>query len=66
MSKSSYREYFAECRRFLKMKYFLKLSGISESNFCLFMKGDAYDYTVSIEKLDSLKNNIKVFCSEIV
>lgn len=64
--KQSYRDYFAFCKKILKMNYFLKISGISQSNFSLFMKSDAYDYTISLEKLDLLKENVQFILRKIV
>lgn len=64
MTKTEYREYFAQCRPLLRMTYFLKMAGIGESNFSYFMKGN--DFLVSIEKLELLYNCIGNELSEKV
>lgn len=66
MSKSSYREYFADVKVYVKMKPFLKLLGISESNFSMFMKDSAYDCFMSIENLERLKSSISERLLKIV
>lgn len=64
--KHSYREYFANVKKYVKMKPFLKEAGITESNFSMFMKGEAYDWCMSVEKLNILKNLIEEFALKIV
>ena len=53
-SKSSYRSYFADVSVWLKMNYFLKRANVSQPNFSRVMKGSAYDYLVSLDKLKAL------------
>lgn len=50
MSKSFYREYFAQCRKVIKLTYIVDLCGISRSNFSKFMNG--IDWVMSINLLD--------------
>ena len=66
MSKSSYREFFADVRVYVKMKPFLKMCGIAESNFSMFLKDSAYDCFMSIENLERLKQCISVVLLKIV
>lgn len=66
MSKSSYREYFANVRLYIIMKPFLQKAGITNSNFSYFMKGPEYDFLISVEKLNSLKNALQEVIYEIV
>lgn len=64
-SKDDYRSFFAQCKGYIKFKPFLKENGISESSFSKFLKGDVFNYTISIEKLKSLYDSITEFCSKI-
>lgn len=66
MSKSSYREYFADVKLYVKMKPFLKNLGISESNFSMFMKDAAYDCFMSLDNLERLKCSISEILLKIV
>lgn len=59
MTKSEYREYFAQCKDFIKFNYFLKQCDICQPAFSKFMINDYFDYQVSIEKLDCLYRLIK-------
>nr|DAU21671.1 MAG TPA: hypothetical protein [Inoviridae sp.] len=56
MTKAEYREYFAECKPFIKFKYFLKKCNIPESSFSKFMQDDLFDYQISLNKLNQLYN----------
>lgn len=64
--KNEYRKFFAKCRKFVKMAYFLKKAGISETTFSIFMKSDSYDLLISVEKLRILDSLIRNELSEIV
>lgn len=66
MSKSLYREYFANVRKFVIMKPFLKEAGIAQSNFTYFMKDDAYNHLVSLDKLEKLESCLKNGLYEII
>lgn len=66
MTKSSYREYFANVKKYVKMKPFLEASNISLANFSYFMKGSAYDHLLSLDKLKSLELCIIEMLSEVV
>lgn len=57
-SKAEYRAYFADVSVFLRMQYFLDKAGIHKSNFSRFMKDQMFDYLISLEKLDSLYQEI--------
>lgn len=64
--KNSYRLFFAECRKFIKMSYFLKKAGISETTFSTFMKSETYDILISVDKLRYLDDLIRTELSEII
>jgi hypothetical protein len=53
-SKAMYRAYFADVVLWLKMNYFLKRANVDQPNFSRFMKGEEYDYLISVEKLEAL------------
>ena len=54
MSKNEYREFFAECKPFLKMKYFCELAGVNPVSLSIFMKGQEWDYEMSLQKCNDL------------
>lgn len=56
MTKDSYREYFANVKRYVKFRPFLTDLNIVGSQFSLFMRGSDYNWTMSVEKLDCLYN----------
>lgn len=64
--KNSYRLFFAECQKFVKMAYFLKMAGIPQSTFSTFMKGEAYDMLISVEKLRNLDYLIRNELSQFI
>lgn len=57
-TKSDYRQYFNNIRVWVKMNYFLKQCNIDSSNFSRFLKGEPYDYLISIDRLECLSNLI--------
>ena len=57
-SKSWYRTYFADVSVYLKMNYFLKRANVNQPNFSRFMKSSAYDYLISLTKLNALYDEI--------
>ena len=64
--KKDYRSFFASVKGYIVFKPFLKMAGIPESSFSLFMKNENFDYQISIEKLEELENVIKEFFGKIV
>lgn len=66
MSKNDFRLFFAEIKPYITFAPFLKSTGIAKSNFSLFMKGESYDYALSLEKLINLRLSIIDFCKKIV
>lgn len=64
--KNDFRLFFADCQKFVKMAYFLKKAGIPQSTFSTFMKSDAYDLLISVEKLRILEDLIKYELSQII
>lgn len=65
MSKNDFRLFFTEIKPYITFAPFLKSVGIARSNFSLFMKGEAYDYALSLEKLITLRLLIIDFCKKI-
>lgn len=57
MSKSFYREYFAQCRNVIKLTYICRLCGVSLSNFSKFMNGT--DWIMSLHLLDRVYNTLQ-------
>lgn len=56
--KNSYREFFAECLPVIKMRPFLIRNRIDQSAFSRFMKGQMFNYEISLDKLQALKLDI--------
>lgn len=54
MTKNDYRTFFAQCKPFIRFRFFLDLAKISPVNFSRFMRGDEWDYEVSLDKLNVL------------
>jgi len=63
--KNELRSFFASVKGYIVMKPFLKMAGIPESSFSLFMKGEMFDYQISTEKLIKLRDYIVEFCEKI-
>lgn len=57
--KSSYRDRLRMMKKYIKISVIAKDCGIPSNLLSLFMKSDAYDYCLSIEKLESLINRIE-------
>lgn len=58
MSKNEFRTFFAKCKPFIKMNYFLKRAGITSAAFSLFMRGEEHNYCLSIERLNGLYDDL--------
>lgn len=56
--KNSYRKFFANVKQYIKIKYFLDRNNINQSQFSRFMKGQAFDYEMSMNKLELLYTDI--------
>lgn len=54
MTKKEYRSFFANVKSFLRLSYFLKRNGLAASTFSLFMRGDEFDYMISLDRLHLL------------
>lgn len=63
MNKTEYREYFAECKKLIKLSYVCKMCGIPQSHLAGFMGG--YDYALSIDKLEIIRNTLISLCEKI-
>ena len=66
MSKSSYREYFASVKKYVRLRPFLDMCSISAPNFSMFMRDSAYDCFLSIEKLELLYETLRSELAKIV
>lgn len=66
MQKYDYRSYFAECKKYIKLTPLCKECGVSQSALSRFMMGEAYDYVISLESLERLKNHIQDVLIKIV
>ena len=56
--KNLYRKFFAECKPVIKMKPFLDRNGINQSAFSRFLKGQEFNYEISLDKLQALYQDI--------
>ena len=56
--KNAYRTLLKKYQKYLKLSSFCEEVGISKTTLSLFMKDEAYNYCLSISKLDNLYNNI--------
>ena len=65
MSKNEYRSFFAECMPFLKLKYFCNQVGLSNATLSMFMRGNQFDYMISLDKLNDLYSAITCKLNEI-
>lgn len=63
MSKSYYRDLLIELKPFLKLTNFARMAEIEPSALSMFMKGQAYDHMISVEKLSLLERIIMDFMS---
>ena len=57
-TKDSYREYFAECKPYVKFSKFLSDCDITSGQFSLFMRGSEYNWTMSIDRLQVLYDHM--------
>lgn len=65
MSKSDYRSFFAQCKPYIKLSKFADMAGIHKSTLSLFMKGAAYDYCISVNRLAKMYDLICTWCDNI-
>lgn len=54
MRKNDYRAFFANVKPFIKMSYFADLVGISRTSISRFLKGEQFDYEMSLESCNRL------------
>lgn len=54
MSKNSYREFFAQCKSLIKFSRICELAGVSRVTFSRFMKGDQFNWCLSLDTLSRL------------
>lgn len=62
MAKESYRDYFAECIKYIKLKPIVLEEHLNYSNFMKFLNNQA-DWCISAEKLEQLKQAVSERCS---
>lgn len=58
MTKNDYREFFVQCKPFIRFNYFLRKCRISPVNFSRFLKGNEWNYEISLDKLRILYEEI--------
>ena len=58
-SKSLYRGYFADVQKYVKMKVVLADLGMTPTNYYRFMKGKQYDYYMSLDMLEIIKQGVQ-------
>lgn len=63
--KEYYRAEFNKLKKYLKLSHFATDCGIAYSNLSWFMKNNAYDHYMSIDKCDILLNYIKNYFNQI-
>lgn len=63
--KDFYRSFFAQCRSQIKFRWFLDQCGINPGAFSRFMKGEMFDYQISVQQLEKLYDMITDFCKNI-
>ena len=63
MTKEDYRSFFASCKYFIKINYFLKENKIQQPSFSCFMKGN--DWSMSLENLEKLYKDVTDACTKI-
>ena len=56
--KSTYRDRLRIMKKYIKLSVIAKEVGIPKNLLSLFMKFDAYDYVLSVDKLEALLNRI--------
>ncbi len=56
MKKSDYRDFFAKCKKYIKLSAVCKDIGIPRQNLSAFMQG--YDYALSVDKLHVIYESI--------
>lgn len=54
MSKNDYRLFFAQCKRLLKMVRFCEKANVNYVCYTRFMKGEEFNYYISLDKLHNL------------
>lgn len=64
-TKETYREYFAECRKYIKLKAVCKESNVNYSNFMKFLNNEA-DWCMSVDKLETLKQALENSVSSLI
>lgn len=65
MNKETYRIFFRKNQKYLKYSSILEELNIPRANFSKFMN-NKYDYAISIEKLEAIKNRIKEIAKELI
>lgn len=58
-SKQSYRAYFDDVRRYVKMTVILDEIGENKTNFSRFMQGQQFDYYLSLDKLYKIEKAVQ-------
>lgn len=64
MKKSEFRDFFAECKQYIKLNRICEEVCIPQQNLSSFMNG--YDYALSIDKLYIIYNHLIDTISELI
>lgn len=65
MTKNEFRTFFAGVKPYIKISAFLDQIGIARTTFSLFMRGEAHNYQISLDRLQVLYDAIVNFCENI-
>lgn len=65
-TKNSYREYFADVQRYVKITKIIDDIGENRSNYSKFMKGPDFDFFLSIEKCQVIENAVKSALNDLL
>ena len=65
MNKAEYREYFAKCKKYVKLTVIAKENNIHISNFSHFMN-DSSDFLMSYQMLEKMYNAVGDTLKKIV
>lgn len=54
MMKNDYREFFAQCKLYLKLNRFCEIANVNRINLSRFLKGESYNWCMSIDSCKRL------------
>lgn len=65
LTKDQYRSLLNDIKSYIKLSYFADEIGLSRTTLSLFLKDSAYNYMISVNRLDELYNCIIKKCNSI-